>query len=220
MAQLKTLLTDKSQFVREAKEKAIFILSLILGNDKEAAEYLLLSLLSRVHKRETGLILGNIPLNVSNVTPKQASLLGKFLSQVCALFVSFKSTLDSLTKSKFGSRKNIDTNLFENGILCIPSETVFFMDETELKEGKMAENAVANINAFAQLIENQVIIYDFTFQQQEIPIKVPVVIASTSRTLFKNSLHYPVRPSATPEQMEQNFAKVEQILNEDKENID
>jgi hypothetical protein len=37
------------------------------------------------------------------------------------------------------------------------------MDETELKEGKMGENAIANINAMANLIENQVLIYDFTY---------------------------------------------------------
>jgi len=53
----------------EAKQKALAILKLILG-DTEAAEYLLISILSRVHTRSSGLILGNVPLNISGVSPE------------------------------------------------------------------------------------------------------------------------------------------------------
>ena len=118
-----------------------------------------------------------------------------------AFLCPFKSSLEALTKTKFICKKNYQTNVLEDGLLSLPSDTVFFMDETELKEGKMAENAIANINAKANLIENQVLIYDFTYSQQEIPTRVPVVIASSSRTLFKNTHHFPLMPKASTEEL-------------------
>ena len=52
--------------------------------------------------------------------------------------------------------------MLETGLLSLPTDTVFFVDETDFKEGTMAENAVPNINALAHLIENQVTINDYT----------------------------------------------------------
>lgn len=65
-----TLILDNSLKIKEAKEKAVAILKLILGGDEVAAEYLLVSVLSRVHTRQSGLILGNVPLNLSGVSPQ------------------------------------------------------------------------------------------------------------------------------------------------------
>jgi hypothetical protein len=101
-----TLVQEHSQYLKEGKDKAVAILNLILGSDIEASEYLLLSLLSRVHTRKTGLVIGNVPLNISNVMPEQAALLQQFLSEVCAFLCPFKSSLEALTKTKFICKKN------------------------------------------------------------------------------------------------------------------
>ena len=41
---------------------------MIVGGDAMAAEYILLNVISRVHTRKDALILGNLTLNVSNIT--------------------------------------------------------------------------------------------------------------------------------------------------------
>lgn len=51
------------------------VLTLILKGDKVAAEYLLISLMSRVHNRDTGLMIGNIATNITNLTKQQSELI-------------------------------------------------------------------------------------------------------------------------------------------------
>lgn len=51
-----------------AKIKAV--LSLILGGDKYAAEYCLVSLISRVYKKEGSFLIGNLPLNITGLSKK------------------------------------------------------------------------------------------------------------------------------------------------------
>lgn len=53
--------------MKEAKEKILAVLTLILKGDKLAADYLLISLVSRVYNRQTGMLLGNVPVNISNL---------------------------------------------------------------------------------------------------------------------------------------------------------
>jgi hypothetical protein len=58
-----------------------------------------------------------------------------------------------MSKSRFTPRKNYDTGVLEDGILALPSDTVFLMDETRFEEGKIDEFGLDNIKALANLIE-------------------------------------------------------------------
>lgn len=66
----KQTITDHATDISEARDKLLAILKLILNNDSLAADYLLLNLISRVHTRKDGLILGNFGINLSNVSPQ------------------------------------------------------------------------------------------------------------------------------------------------------
>jgi Mini-chromosome maintenance replisome factor len=52
----------------ESGSKIKAVLALILGGDKITAEYCLLSLISRVYKKEGAFLIGNLPLNISGIT--------------------------------------------------------------------------------------------------------------------------------------------------------
>lgn len=58
---------DMSELLSEGTQKIKAVLSLILGGDKQAAEYCLISLLSRVYKKEAAFLIGNLPLNITGV---------------------------------------------------------------------------------------------------------------------------------------------------------
>ena len=60
-------------------------------------------------------------------------------------------------------------------------------------------HGVENIKALATLIESQAVIFDFQYNQTEMPIHVPVVVLSTERTLLKNTIHVPVQPASEPD---------------------
>ena len=68
-------LEKHSAAIGETFEKVVAVLRLILNNDKHAAQLALLGLISRVHKREAGMLLGDLSLNLSGINPEQAALL-------------------------------------------------------------------------------------------------------------------------------------------------
>ena len=70
-----TFIKENSQLLSESSQKIKAVLSLILGQDKQAAEYVLISLISRVYKKEAAFLIGNLPLNLTSVPQKSAKLL-------------------------------------------------------------------------------------------------------------------------------------------------
>ena len=66
---------EHSQTLKEAKDKILAVLTLILDGDKTAALYMLVSLISRVYSRDAGMLIGNVAANLSNVTSEQATLI-------------------------------------------------------------------------------------------------------------------------------------------------
>ena len=105
----------------------------------------------------------------------------------------FDATINSLSETRFTPRKNYDTNQMEEGLMgSLVNGTVFLFDETQLQPGKLVNHGVENIKALATLIESQAVIFDFQYNQTEMPIHVPVVVLSTERTLLKNTIHVPV----------------------------
>jgi hypothetical protein len=109
-------------------------------------------------------------------------------------FVSvFNSTTHSLSNMMFSSRKNYDTNLMEQGYLAtLTPGTVLIIDETNMVPGKIINNGVKNIKALATLIEEQQVELDFQYYQQMLPVTIPVLVLSETRSMLKNTIHVPV----------------------------
>ena len=67
-----SLVKEHSIVTKEAKDKVVAVLKMILNNDKLAADYAFLALISRVYKRETGLLIGGIHPNISGISKERA----------------------------------------------------------------------------------------------------------------------------------------------------
>ena len=65
-----------------------------------------------------------------------------------------------------------------------------------MNTGKIDNFGVENIKSLATLIENQNILMDFGYYPLEMPISVPVIVLSDTRTMLKNTLHVPVTQAA------------------------
>jgi hypothetical protein len=52
---------------------------MFMSNDKHAAEYALLSLISRTYRREGALLIGDLNVNISGINPEQANLFCEFV---------------------------------------------------------------------------------------------------------------------------------------------
>jgi hypothetical protein len=105
--------------------------------------------------------------------------------------MNLEITTESLTEMRFQPRKNYDTNQMEPGVLQMLDGTNVICDETHIKEGKIEKNGINNIKALAELIEDQKVVYDFQYVQQDFPLSASVLILSESRSMFKNAMHVP-----------------------------
>ncbi len=59
----------QSQII-SAYQKCMAFLKMFMSNDKQAAEYALMSLISRTYRREGALLIGDINVNISGITPE------------------------------------------------------------------------------------------------------------------------------------------------------
>lgn len=145
-----------------AYAKSVALLKLFLNNDKFAAEWLLLSLMSRTYRRENALLIGDLNINISGLNPEQAALICEFVQGVNPMVCRFDASVESLSETRFTPRKNYDTNQMEEGLMgTLISGTVFMFDETKMEPGKLINHGVDNIKALATLVEQQAIILDF-----------------------------------------------------------
>lgn len=126
--------------------------------------------------------------------------------------MNIKITTESLTNMRFQPRKNYDTNEMEAGMFQMLDGTNIICDETSLNPGKMEGNAVNNIKALAEVIEDQKVVYDFQYVQQDFPVSASVLILSTTRSMFQNALHIPAKCDQESSEYEMTDDKFGQIL--------
>ena len=103
-------ISEHSEDIKSGYAKCVAFLRLFMGGDRHTAEYLLLGLISSVYKRENGLLIGDLNLNVSGLTPARARLICEFVQAVNPLVCRFDASVESLSETRFIPRKNYDTN--------------------------------------------------------------------------------------------------------------
>ena len=125
-----------SEDIQGAYAKAVALLKLFLRDDRHAAEYLLLSLISRTQRRDGGLLLGDLNINLSGVSPEQASLIIDFIKATNPLTCTFDATVESLSATRFTPLKNYDTNQMEEGLMgTLTNNSVLIFNETTMVPG-------------------------------------------------------------------------------------
>lgn len=62
-----------------------------------------------------------------------------------------------------------------------------------MREGQIeGETALFNIRGITELIEEQVVMYNFQFTTQRFEVFVPTTVLSHGRSMFKNALPVPI----------------------------
>lgn len=149
-----SFISEQQEELSSAYAKSLAFMKLFLSRDAVAAEYLLLSLISRTYRRETGMTIGDLNVNLSGVSSDQAALICEFIQAVNPMVCRFDATVESLSETRFTPRKNYDTNQMEEGLMgTLINGTVFLFDETKMEPGKLINHGVDNIKALATLIE-------------------------------------------------------------------
>ena len=172
----------------EIREKLLAFLAAPLGGDALAAEFVLFSLLARVHTRSDGMPIGKFGVTLLGApesvgrSGSVASALAEALAILAPATAHLPLSIASLNARAWAPRKDYATNRLRSGPLQLASGTVLVLDETALSAGALNERGVRNVRALADLATTQELEMDFEFHSARVPTDVSAIAVSASRT--------------------------------------
>ncbi|KAM5531827.1 hypothetical protein V8D89_014526 [Ganoderma adspersum] len=194
--------------VQIREELIAWIADEALGGDRRAAEWVLLSCISKVQARTPPLLPSPLvvsrfpsPPPVPSTSPSAAAPLPT-LSAVLNLLLPLSHTLplslDSLNKSNF-TPESKDEDL-HSGVLQLPHGTVLLVSEGGVREGQLHERGVMNVHALQEVMDAQTIAYVFPFSRFSFPTDIACVILAEGRksAFFRPELNVPLVAPTDP----------------------
>tara|TARA_B110000977_G_scaffold197818_1_gene281308 strand:- start:14763 stop:16925 length:2163 start_codon:yes stop_codon:yes gene_type:complete len=159
-----------------------------LGGDRLAAEYVLLTLLSRVHTRSDGLPIGKFGLTLLGVPDGDsnrgvvASLLSNAVAQIAPCVAHLPLSIASLNARPWAPKKDYATNRLRSGPLQLAPGTTVVLDETQLTQGTLNDCGVRNVRSLVDTAQSQTLEMDFQFHQMRVVTDLQFINVSGSMT--------------------------------------
>ncbi|KAK6145683.1 hypothetical protein DH2020_022503 [Rehmannia glutinosa] len=187
--------------IKEVREALLGHLTAVLGNDRVAAQYVLLHLLSRVHARVDSIAVGKLSLNLTCFNKESASVFGNNLKRAIENLLPFTErlplTIDYLNTVSLAPKKDYSTNRLVSGILQLAEGSHLTIDETPLQSGTLNSTGVENARILKNMMESQKVEYDFTYYKMEMAADVQLLILSEGKSnILPADLILPFHPSS------------------------
>ncbi|KAH7927729.1 hypothetical protein BV22DRAFT_1084528 [Leucogyrophana mollusca] len=191
---------DSLNHAGELRDELIdWIASEALGGDRDAAEWVLLSVIAKVHLRAAPLLPPSLTLSrfpqpkVGSTTPA----LSHVLSEILPMFLTIPLSLDILNNVKF-TPESIEENL-HSGILQVAQGTVVLLTESGIQEGQLVEKGIMNIRALQEVMNSQTLEYAFPYSKFSFPTDIVFVVCSEGRksAFFQTTIVIPWQGDAS-----------------------
>ena len=154
----------------------------------------MLALVSRVTSPpEASSPLGSFHLNLSGVVGGSAASLYQAICDVAPLVVGVPLAIDLLNDRSFVPHKDYTTNRLVAGVLQLAPSTMLLVDETAMASGQVSQVGVANLFAFATIMDRAALEYDFgssqglAYDNITVAMDTPVVVFSEGTSMFASS---------------------------------
>eukprot|EP00658_Telonema_sp_P-2_P036757 TRINITY_DN2651_c0_g1_i4.p1 TRINITY_DN2651_c0_g1~~TRINITY_DN2651_c0_g1_i4.p1 ORF type:complete len:600 (+),score=153.92 TRINITY_DN2651_c0_g1_i4:265-2064(+) len=181
--------------IAAARATCLAALASSLGGDQLAAEYALLQLLSSVHGRTPGFVLGKFSLNLA-CKGFDWSPLGRLLHQLLPRMVQIPLSIEGLNKAPFSPVKNYNTNRLKSGILQLSDATQLVLDESVLNPGRLDSIGLLNVKALGLVLAQQQVEYDFQYYRTTLNVDLPTLVTSEGKSMLPVDCMVSVVPSA------------------------
>ena len=176
------------------REKLKNILLKIVKNDKIASEYLLLFLFGQIFSKLGTKNVGAFPLNLileQKLDKNQSdTIYNNILNtyrKICLKILDIKLTTDELNKELYYPRFDTETEILNPGKLQLSDGTFLLIDEINMNEGKLLENGIKNIGSLKNLIDFQLLGYEYPYNRIEISHDLEIlVITQKSKSLLSS----------------------------------
>ncbi|GAA6044679.1 hypothetical protein NBRC10513_004549 [Rhodotorula toruloides] len=180
--------TDVCEFVGVLGETS-------LGGDSDAAEWVLLALVARIHTRHaTGMALGSLSLNLAlpdSFTTTLSRTIATLVPTSTTLDLSIASLNDKNTRLAPRSR---DESL-ESGRLQLASGTAVVLDLRGIGEGKLEDTGVRNLRHVATTVAQQKLSYEFPFSSFELETDLNFILLSEGKAIVPVECVVYVKPA-------------------------
>ena len=188
---IKSFMKEDKKIYRE-KLKNIFLK--LLNNDKISSEYLLLFLFSQIFSKLGTKNVGAFPLNLileqkleKNECNTIYNNIYHTLKKICLKTIEIKLTTDELNKDIYYPRYDAEKEEFYPGKLQLSDGTFLLIDEINMNEGKLLENGIKNIGSLKNLIDFQLLGYEYPYNRIEISHDLEIlVITQKSKSLLSS----------------------------------
>ena len=178
-----------------------------LGGDALAAEYVLLSVTSRVISRHAEMPVGKLHLNLSGcpspssgAAPSSpvAGALHAALSELLPLCLHQPLTIPGLNAGGLLPVKDHEANCIWPSSLQVPNGATLIVDEALMAPGQLSDPGVKGLAALHKLAEQSKLPYDFTYFQVDFPLDTTLVSVSTSPSVLPLKCTVPLRVTPMP----------------------
>lgn len=200
------VISNIQPFLLCAREKLKEYLGAFFNGDSLVAEYLILNLVSRVHSRAEPLAVGNFPLNISNIPPKQiltptptnefSHHFHRLLQNIVPRCVLLQLSMGFLEKEGIVPRKDYESNEIEDTVLQLADRSCLVVDETKVAPGPLNEKGFRSLRAIREIVLSQTIKYDFKYQEVMLNTDYPCLILSTTKSLIKETMEVKLNDKA------------------------
>jgi len=175
--------------------------------DQLLSEFLILLLTSQIMNRVGTNLLGKLSINLisgndnlkapnpekvliektvgsTNYTVKET--LKIILNNIVLFLVDLKISINTLNQELFVPRFDVETEELNQGILQMIKDSLLLLDEIEMVEGKLGNSGILNVAALKNLIEFQILHYEFPYSKVEIPQECKIITLTENKSLFKS----------------------------------
>ena len=186
---IKNFMNEDKKIYRE-KLKSIFLK--LLNNDKISSEYLLLFLFSQIFSKLGTKNVGPLPLNLileqkleKNECNSIYNNIYNTIKKICLKTFEVKLTTEELNKNTYYPRYDAEIEEFFPGKLQLSDGTFLLIDEINMNEGKLLENGIKNIASLKNLIDFQLLGYEYPYNRIEISHDMEIlVITQKSKSIL------------------------------------
>ena len=201
--------------IASVRARTIGFLSMVMGGDDVAAEFLLLQMIASVQRRNKDGVVGVYPLNITNCPPpttttttteqkERMSEFGEAVATAASLLhprtLSLPLSLSFLNdaSSPWIPRRGAEEVCMHYGVLQMAPHTFVVADEGVMEGGQLNEVGLRKLGALQGVMQGQKIGYDFQFFTMEQPTDAPVTVLSAARTMLKGvgEVVVPLAPKA------------------------
>ncbi len=164
--------SDLSVVLQSMRDLLLKFFASALQGDMLAAEYVLMTLVSRPASRTAaGAVLGKLSLNLILPTESDARNIAGALKALCPSVVHINVNIASLNARELFPRKDYTANRLRAAPLQLPTGALLLADETRMTDGQLAERGVKNLRALEAVSSRCMTIADFQYNSMEHPVE-------------------------------------------------